>query len=98
MTENWRRHAECAREDPSLFDPTALVMTSYHKATAADKHASPVFDAIRRAKEICGRCAVSAACLAEAQDDDIPVGIWGGLTVNERRLYKRRAAKNSRSA
>lgn len=44
-----------------------------------------------RAKQICGLCQVKTECLAEALDNNLEWGVWGGLTERERRaLLKRR--------
>jgi WhiB family redox-sensing transcriptional regulator len=44
-----------------------------------------------RAKQLCGNCPVRIECLAEALDNTIEWGVWGGLTERERRsLLKRR--------
>ena len=40
----------------------------------------------RRAKEICGECAVSDDCLDYALEIREPHGIWGGLNESERRV------------
>ena len=41
----------------------------------------------RPAKQICGRCSVSEACLTYALENGIREGIWGGMSGRERRLY-----------
>ena len=44
-----------------------------------------------RAKIVCGGCPVKAECLADALDNRIEFGVWGGMTERERRaLLKRR--------
>ncbi|MFD5065791.1 WhiB family transcriptional regulator [Streptomyces sp. NPDC058394] len=43
-----------------------------------------------RAKAVCGGCAVRAECLAEALDNRIEFGVWGGMTERERRALLRR--------
>lgn len=43
-----------------------------------------------RKKEICGGCSVKVECLAEALDNQINWGIWGGMTERERRALLRR--------
>ncbi len=43
-----------------------------------------------RAKQICSNCPVRAECLAEALDDRIEWGVWGGMTERERRALLRR--------
>lgn len=44
----------------------------------------------RRAKVICQGCPVRLTCLAEALDNKIEWGVWGGMTERERRLLLRR--------
>lgn len=43
-----------------------------------------------RAKQICHGCPVRAECLAEALDNRIEWGVWGGMTERERRALLRR--------
>lgn len=43
-----------------------------------------------RAKMICMGCPVRTECLAEALDNRINFGIWGGMTERERRALLRR--------
>ena len=43
-----------------------------------------------RAKLICGNCPVRTECLAEALDNGIEWGVWGGMTERERRALLRR--------
>ena len=43
-----------------------------------------------RAKLICTPCPVRDECLAEALDNRIGIGVWGGLTERERRALLRR--------
>ena len=38
-----------------------------------------------KAKVVCGACPVRAECLAEALDNKIEWGVWGGMTERERR-------------
>lgn len=43
---------------------------------------------VREAKKVCRRCPVRAECLADAVAHREQWGIWGGLTIRERRpLY-----------
>ncbi|MEU1496529.1 WhiB family transcriptional regulator [Streptomyces sp. NPDC005732] len=44
----------------------------------------------KRAKLICMQCPVRTECLAEALDERIEFGVWGGMTERERRLLLRR--------
>lgn len=43
----------------------------------------------KRARVICMGCPVRAACLAEALDNRIEWGVWGGMTERERRQLLR---------
>lgn len=45
----------------------------------------------KRAKAVCGRCPVTAACLEYALTHDDLAGIWGGLSQRERRKLRRAA-------
>jgi WhiB family redox-sensing transcriptional regulator len=43
-----------------------------------------------RAKSICGGCPVRVECLADALDNRVEFGVWGGMTERERRALLRR--------
>jgi WhiB family redox-sensing transcriptional regulator len=44
-----------------------------------------------QAKVVCQSCVVKTECLADALDNEITYGVWGGMTERERRaLLKRR--------
>ena len=43
-----------------------------------------------RAKSICLGCPVRTECLADALDNRVEFGVWGGLTERERRALLRR--------
>lgn len=43
-----------------------------------------------RAKQICVGCPVRTECLAEALDNQVEWGVWGGMTERERRALLRR--------
>lgn len=43
-----------------------------------------------RVRQLCRDCPVREACLAEALDNRIEYGIWGGATERERRAMLRR--------
>lgn len=43
-----------------------------------------------RAKMLCRGCPVRTECLADALDDRIEFGVWGGMTERERRALLRR--------
>src|SRR3546814_15236558 len=51
-----------------------------------------------KAKVVCGTCPVRTECLAEALDNQIEWGVWGGMTERERRaLLRRKPAASWRS-
>jgi WhiB family redox-sensing transcriptional regulator len=43
-----------------------------------------------RAKSVCRGCPVRTECLADALDNRVEFGVWGGLTERERRALLRR--------
>lgn len=43
----------------------------------------------KRARSVCMGCAVRSECLAEALDNRIEWGVWGGMTERERRQLLR---------
>ena len=43
-----------------------------------------------QAKQLCSGCPVRTECLAEALDNEIEWGVWGGLTERERRAILRK--------
>ncbi len=43
-----------------------------------------------KAKSVCASCPVRTECLAEALDNQIEWGVWGGMTERERRALLRR--------
>lgn len=75
-THDWRARAVCRDTDPDLFFPIGT--------------SEPALEQIRNAKTICAGCAVKAQCLEWALETNQHVGIWGGLTEDERRDLRRR--------
>ena len=43
-----------------------------------------------RAKAVCQGCPVRTECLADALDNRVEFGVWGGMTERERRALLRR--------
>jgi WhiB family transcriptional regulator, redox-sensing transcriptional regulator len=43
----------------------------------------------REAAKVCGACPVKLECLADALDNHIEFGVWGGLTERQRRAILR---------
>jgi WhiB family transcriptional regulator, redox-sensing transcriptional regulator len=54
----------------------------------------PAITQIEEAKKVCNRCIVKEPCLAWALESGQDAGVWGGLSEDERRALKRRAARN----
>lgn len=68
----WQVEAACRGGDPAVF----FSPTDDRTTTRADR--------IERAKAICARCPVTAACLEHALRTREPYGVWGGRSETER--------------
>ncbi|WP_240496438.1 WhiB family transcriptional regulator [Streptomyces torulosus] len=77
---DWRHNAVCREEDPELFFPIG--------------NTGPALLQIEEAKAVCRRCPVIERCLQWALESGEESGVWGGLSEDERRAMKRRAARN----
>ncbi|MEW2078772.1 WhiB family transcriptional regulator [Streptomyces sp. NPDC013433] len=77
---DWRTRGACMREDPELFFPIG--------------NTGPALLQIEEAKAVCRRCPVIEQCLQWALESGEDSGVWGGLSEDERRALKRRAARN----
>jgi WhiB family redox-sensing transcriptional regulator len=77
---DWRHKSACRDEDPELFFPVG--------------NTGPALTQIEEAKKVCNRCIVKEPCLAWALESGQDAGVWGGLSEDERRALKRRAARN----
>jgi WhiB family redox-sensing transcriptional regulator len=77
---DWRHNAVCREEDPELFFPIG--------------NTGPALLQIEEAKAVCRRCPVMEQCLQWALETGQDAGVWGGLSEDERRAMKRRAARN----
>ena len=49
-----------------------------------------------KAKAVCRECSVKGVCLRWAIDNNQDSGVWGGMSEEERRSLKRRAARARR--
>ena len=78
-TMDWRHRAICRDEDPELFFPVGT--------------SGPALLQIAEAKSVCRRCPVVSECLAWALESGQDAGVWGGMSEDERRAYKRRAVR-----
>ena len=77
---DWRDSAACRTEDPELFFPIG--------------NTGPALVQIEEAKAVCRQCSVQSPCLSFALETGQDAGVWGGLSEDERRALKRRAARN----
>ena len=79
---------------PELLGILTASRPAWHADAACREHPDVPFvpdrgDDIRPAKKVCAGCLVRTECLAWALDqDDVPAGIWGGLSVSERRRLR----------
>ena len=79
---NWSHDAACRGEDPELFFPVGTT--------------GPALLQLADAKRVCARCPVQSACLQWALLTGMEHGVWGGMSEDERRVLRRRAARNRR--
>ncbi|MFF8960805.1 WhiB family transcriptional regulator [Streptomyces sp. NPDC014894] len=79
VNTNWRAGAACKGEDPELFFPIGSTGTALSQT--------------EQAKAVCNRCLVMERCLQWALESGEDSGVWGGLSEDERRAMKRRAAR-----
>lgn len=77
---DWRSKGACVSESPELFFPIGTT--------------GPALTQLGHAKLVCGACAVRERCLQWATDNSVEHGVWGGLSEEERRSFKRRAGRN----
>lgn len=83
--DDWRDDATCLTAiDGDLFFPLGT--------------SGPNALQIAEAKEMCARCPVRGRCLDWAEERRIEFGIWGGMTEEERRNGRRKAARDARKA
>jgi WhiB family redox-sensing transcriptional regulator len=78
----WRSRAACLAEDPELFFPIG--------------HNGPALLQIEEAKAVCRRCEVIETCLSWAIESGQDTGVWGALSEDERRAFKRLDARARR--
>ncbi|MEV6131964.1 WhiB family transcriptional regulator [Streptomyces violaceusniger] len=77
---DFRAGAACRDEEPDLFFPIG--------------NTGPALLQAEEAKAVCRRCPVMETCLQWALDTNQHYGVWGGMSEDERRAMKRRAARN----
>src|SRR3954447_7727565 len=81
---DWRNRAACLDKDPELFFPVG--------------NTGPALLQIEEAKSVCRRCPVIDTCLQWALESGQDAGVWGGMSEDERRALKRRAARPRRAS
>ncbi|GAB3532864.1 hypothetical protein GCM10027403_06000 [Arthrobacter tecti] len=84
ISMDWRSRAACLDKDPELFFPVG--------------NTGPALLQIEEAKSVCRRCQVVDTCLQWAIESGQDAGVWGGLSEDERRALKRRAARARRAS
>ncbi|WP_411136840.1 WhiB family transcriptional regulator [Streptomyces sp. C10] len=77
---DWRHDAVCREADPELFFPVG--------------NTGPALLQIEEAKAVCRRCPVMGQCLQWALESRQESGVWGGMSEDERRAMRRRAARH----
>ncbi|GAA2604304.1 WhiB family transcriptional regulator [Streptomyces tubercidicus] len=77
---DWRHDAVCREADPELFFPVG--------------NTGPALLQIEEAKAVCRRCPVMGQCLQWALETRQDTGVWGGMSEDERRAMRRRAARH----
>lgn len=75
----WQQRGACGAEDPELFFPMG--------------NAGAMLLQIEEAKAVCRRCDVQQVCAEWALSTGQDYGVWGGISEDERRTLKRRAAR-----
>ena len=75
----WRDRPACLDEDPELFFPIG-------SASGARRQTE-------KARVVCRRCDAREACLEWALGSDQDIGVWGGLSEDQRRALRRRQAR-----
>jgi WhiB family redox-sensing transcriptional regulator len=82
----WVESAACRGEDPVLF-------------FGPDGERQPEREIReRKAKSVCMRCPVRAACLESALESRDQYGIFGGMTEDERAKLRRRQMRRANAA
>ena len=76
---DWQNSAACRDCDPELFFPIG--------------NTGPALLQSDEAKQVCRRCPVMEPCLEWAVESGQDAGVWGGMSEDERRAYKRRVAR-----
>lgn len=81
--DEWRDRSLCRDSNPELFFPIG--------ATGA------ALEQIEAAKDVCAVCPVTSECLEFALATNQEAGIWGGMSEDERRQYRKDQAAARRA-
>jgi len=75
LNQDWKNDAACRGMDTNLFFPDEDNPTDYRKFAIARK--------------VCAACPVSSQCLDYAITLNIEIGMFGGMSRKQRRIYAR---------
>jgi WhiB family transcriptional regulator, redox-sensing transcriptional regulator len=76
---SWYQDAACKGMNPKLF--------------YAEGQSQASIEIVRRAREVCAGCSVRGECLEVGLTQDL--GVWGGMSVEERRAVKRQRRRSA---
>ena len=85
---NWRDYAACHGDNPEKWFPVADENRDRGESASARQQADA-------AKAVCNRCPVRPNCLEWALETGQDYGVWGGMSPNERRAFKRSLTRAS---
>lgn len=77
LPPHWSDHANCLGRDPAIFFPDGQVGIVESKRQ------------VQQAKSICYACDVMIECRTFALLTNTKFGVWGGMSVNERKVMLR---------
>lgn len=83
LTDNWQQYGACKAEDPELFFPIG--------------NTGPAISQTEEATSVCRRCNVVEICLKWAVSTGQDSGVWGGMSEDERKAFRRRSARARRA-
>lgn len=78
--DDWRHLAACQFEDPDLHFPVGNTGSALLQ--------------IEDAKAVCRRCPARQPCGSWALANRVEHGVWGGLSEDDRRGFRRRATRH----
>lgn len=94
--ETWFASAICAGAKNLFFSPHVCDEVCDGPGGCTGRKERGRHERVRLAKSVCRACPVREQCLEYAIKNNIPYGVWGGLSERERRnLIKRRIFSGS---